>query len=267
MPASVTTRPWSTARRRPRPAPRRGSARATPLNDASRMWWVLLPVPEPDVQRDAGGGREGPPELLRQLRVEGGGCPVGGVGTELDVVGEERPTREVERHLDERLVEGHGDRREPPDAGLVPERLGAAPRRGRCRRPPRCGGRRPRGRPCASTDEVEAPVLAELARPCGRRTGCPVATRHVAACRRDRATTSIAVSFVSPASTAPITVVSCQGLGQRGQEGVVLLRRPHRDPQAVGRARASADNPAPGPSGRAGLARRRRRGDHGAGRG
>ena len=45
-------------------------------------------------------------------------------GGKVDVVGQEGPAGQVEGHLDQRLVEGEGDRAEAPDAGLVPEGLG-----------------------------------------------------------------------------------------------------------------------------------------------
>ena len=110
----------------PPPSTRTASRRqrATPLNDASRMWWVFFPVTRRMCSVIAGGGDEGAPELLGQLRVERRRAQRRHVGPEGHVVGEIGPAREVEGHLDQRLVEGQGDRGEAPDAGLVPERLG-----------------------------------------------------------------------------------------------------------------------------------------------
>ena len=69
----------------------------------------------------------GAPELLGQLRVEGRGTEPGRVGGEVEPVGEIRAARQVQRHLDQRLVERQQDGREAPDAGLVAQRLGQAP--------------------------------------------------------------------------------------------------------------------------------------------
>ena len=107
----------------------------------------VLPAPQRMWRVRAGGRGEGPPELLGQLGVERRGAEREGVGGELDAVGQVRAARQVQGHLHQRLVEGQGDRGEPPDAGLVAQGLGQRPRPGRSPRPPRCGGRRRRGRP------------------------------------------------------------------------------------------------------------------------
>ena len=76
-------------------------ARATPLNDASITWWPLRPESDRMCSVIAGGERERPPELLGELGIEGADP----LGHRVDVVDEEGPAREVERHLHERLVE------------------------------------------------------------------------------------------------------------------------------------------------------------------
>src|SRR6266496_2609493 len=67
------------------------------------------------VQRDPGREREGAPELLGQLRVEGADP----LGLRVDFVDEERSTGQVQRDLDKRLVEGHNRAGEAAHAGLV----------------------------------------------------------------------------------------------------------------------------------------------------
>src|SRR6266511_3389213 len=80
---------------------------------------AVLARQRPHVQRDPGRERERPPELLGQLRVEGADP----LGLRVDLVDEERATGQVERHLDERLVERHDRAREPAHAGLVAQRV------------------------------------------------------------------------------------------------------------------------------------------------
>ena len=82
--------------------------------------------------------------------------------TGLDVVDEERPARQVERDLHERLVERHERVREPAHAALVAERLAERAARARCRRLRRCGAGRPRGRPSRRSSRSKPRVLAEL---------------------------------------------------------------------------------------------------------
>ena len=84
----------------------------------------VLPAAQPDVQGEPGRRGEGPPELLGQLGIERR-CPQrGGVGRELDVIGQERTTGAVKGHLHQCLVQGKGHRAEPADARLVTQRLG-----------------------------------------------------------------------------------------------------------------------------------------------
>jgi len=70
------------------------------------------------VERDAGSEREGPPELLRELRVE----RADPLGDGIHVIDEERAPREVERDLDQRFVEWDQRVREATNSGLVAER-------------------------------------------------------------------------------------------------------------------------------------------------
>ena len=90
----------------PPPSTRTASRRqrATPLNVASTMWWVLRPPRQRDVQRDAGGGRERLPEVLGQLGVERRVAEREHLA-ERHLVDHEGPARQVEGHLDQRLVE------------------------------------------------------------------------------------------------------------------------------------------------------------------
>ena len=74
---------------------------------------------QPDVDRHRRGGRERPHEVLDQARVE----RADHLRRDLDLVDDERAPREIQRDLDRGLVERHGDRREPPDALLVAQRL------------------------------------------------------------------------------------------------------------------------------------------------
>ena len=99
-------------------------ARATPLKDASTMWWVFFPV-------RSRMWRVSPPAVANARQNSSaswgskGGVPRAMVsGAKLDVVDEERSAGKVEGHLDQRLVERKRDRPEPPDAGLVPQGVG-----------------------------------------------------------------------------------------------------------------------------------------------
>ena len=83
----------------------------------------VLAVAQGDVQRHSRGGDEGAPELLGELRVERRRAEPRRVRREVDLVAEVRPPRDVERRLDERLVERDRDRGEAADARLVAERL------------------------------------------------------------------------------------------------------------------------------------------------
>src|SRR6266545_1384837 len=71
------------------------------------------------VQRDPGRERERAPELLGQLRIE----RADPLRLRVDLVDEERSTGQVQRDLDERLVEGHHCAGEAVHAGLVAQRL------------------------------------------------------------------------------------------------------------------------------------------------
>ena len=81
------------------------SARATPLNDASRMWWVFLPVFRRTCSVMAAAVTKARQNSSASCGSNGGVAERGGVGRERDVVEEERPARQVEGHLDQRLVE------------------------------------------------------------------------------------------------------------------------------------------------------------------
>ena len=100
------------------------SARAVPLNDASRTWWVFLPVTRRRCNVIPDAVTKARQNSSASCGSNGGAAERRHVGSEAHVVGEIGPARDVERHLDERLVEGQGDRREAPDARLVPECLG-----------------------------------------------------------------------------------------------------------------------------------------------
>src|SRR4051794_41437644 len=76
-------------------------------------------APRADVQRDPRPPGERTPELLAQLRIERSDP----LGDRVDLVHEERPTREVERDLDQGFVERHHRARESAHAGLVTERF------------------------------------------------------------------------------------------------------------------------------------------------
>src|SRR5437899_2299432 len=72
---------------------------------------AVLARHRPHMQGDAGREGERTPELLRELRVE----RADPLRLRVDLVDEEGTTREVERDLDQRLVERHGRAAEPPD--------------------------------------------------------------------------------------------------------------------------------------------------------
>ena len=115
-------RPSSTARPRPRRARRRADDRATPLNVASMTWWVFSPARLRTCSVIAGGGGERLPEVPRHLRVERRVAERQHLA-ERHVPHDEGPARQVERDLDERLVEREQAAGEAAHAGLVAERL------------------------------------------------------------------------------------------------------------------------------------------------
>ena len=80
---------------------------------------AVSPGERAHVQGDPRREGEGAPELLGELRVE----RADPLDDRVDLVDEERPAREVEGHLHERLVERDERRREAAHAGLVAERL------------------------------------------------------------------------------------------------------------------------------------------------
>ena len=155
--AALTARPWSTGRPRPRSAPHRATHRATALNDASTMWWVLRPVTRRTCRVMPAAVDEGPPELLGQLGVEGRRAQPGGVRR-----------RSRSRRPGTAGPTGRGPRRPAPRRAAARSRRSAGrppcrraprptPRRARCRRPRRCGGRRRRGRRSAATVRSNPP--------------------------------------------------------------------------------------------------------------
>src|SRR4051812_2091831 len=83
----------------------------------------VLPGPQTDVERDGGAGDKGTPELLGQLRVEGGTAERRRFRRQVDLVSQIRPARKIEGHVDQRLVERYCDGREAADAGLVAQRV------------------------------------------------------------------------------------------------------------------------------------------------
>ena len=105
------------------------SARATPLNDASRMWWALRPDTMRRCRVIAADGHQRPPELLGQLRVERRRAERVGLaaGARVHLVHEVRPARTGRAATEiERLVERHVDGGEAAHARLVAERLAQA---------------------------------------------------------------------------------------------------------------------------------------------
>jgi len=76
------------------------------------------------VQGQGPGRGEGAPELLGQLGIERRFAESDGIGSEWDVVRQIRTARQIERDLDQGLVEGKQEGGETPDARFVPKRLG-----------------------------------------------------------------------------------------------------------------------------------------------
>ena len=94
-------------------------ARANALKLASIMWWAFEPERTQRCSGHLRGVGDRPEELLGQLRVEARDRHVG----KLRVEGAERPARDVDRALTQRLVHRHQRRAEAADPGAVTQRL------------------------------------------------------------------------------------------------------------------------------------------------
>ena len=180
-------------------------------------------------KRDARAVDEALPELLRELRIE----RADPLRDRLDVVHEERPAREVERDLHERLVERHQRVREAAHADACRRAPRGAPGRARCRRLRPCGAGRPRDRP-SRRSRGRSPRACRAARACGRRTGCRSRSSW---CRGRRRRARGRSSSPSSPGGARLSVGSRDHLRQdrveRGKECVVLVGRADRDAQAT----------------------------------
>ena len=117
-------------------------ARAKALNWASTMWCGSRPAEHAHVQADAGVERDRLEDVPGQRTGEVAADQVVLLPGRLAAVHQVGTAGDVDDGLGERLVQRHQGVAEPADAGLVAQRLRGAPRRGRCRRPPRCGARR-----------------------------------------------------------------------------------------------------------------------------
>ena len=169
----------------PPPSTRTASRRqrATPLKLASSMWWVFFPS-----SRRMCSVRLAAVAKARQNSSaswgSNGGVPRPGVsGANSSDVGQVGPTRQVERHLDERLVEGQQHGGEATDARLVAECLGQAAAEHDADvldRVVRVDVQVARRR---ATVRSKPSVLARAARPCGRRRAGRSRPRS-ARCRR-----------------------------------------------------------------------------------
>src|SRR5579862_7410398 len=84
----------------------------------------VLPVATRDMKSHRRVADEGAPELLGELWIEGRRAERGRVGREVDLVMKKRPSRHVERDVDERFVERNRHGGEATDAGLRTERFG-----------------------------------------------------------------------------------------------------------------------------------------------
>ena len=188
----------------------------------------------------------------------GGDPRPGGVGGEGHLVGEEGPARQVERHLDQRLVERAAASRRT--AAPRPCRPGPRPgsRRARCPRPPPCGGRRRPGRP-RPRRSGRSRRAGPAARACGRRTagrsttddraGAVEVERHLDRRLLGRAPRRSARSARSAVAVSPpwpaVRATQRQGV----EEPVVLRRRARPSPagtRQAGPARAVAHQDRPG---------------------
>ena len=168
-----------------------------------------------------------------------GGFPSGLVsGGKLDVVDEEGPTREVQGHVDQGLVQGHGHRTEPSDPGLVAQRLGQHLAQGD---PHVLHGvvgvdvEVPTGR----HGEVEAGVAAQLADHVieERQTGLHFGDTRPVDVEVDLDRRLLGGPEGGPRPRwrmASGWSWSSQAFVQSGQEPVVLLGETHRHPQATG---------------------------------
>ncbi len=133
------------------------SARASALNAASTMWWVLVPALDAHVQGELGRVGHGAQELLEQVGVEVG-----------DRLGRERhppATRtarpgHVERAGGARLVHRHHGVAVAADARRGRRAPRPARARARCRCPPRCGAGRSRRSPSTATSRSSRPWRA-----------------------------------------------------------------------------------------------------------
>ena len=204
------------------------------------MWCTLRPRRSVTCSVSAGGGGEAVDGVLGQLRVERR-LPESQALGQLHLPHHVRAARQIERHLDQRLVQGVQTAGEPTHARLVAERLPEGLTQSDGRRPRRCGGCRRARSPFGLHREVEAAVAPELvehvvverqAGADGRRAPTVEIDGHLDR-RLLRATA--AGTRTRPITTAP---------PQRAEEGVVLGRRADRHPQAAveaGPARAVPD--------------------------
>ena len=148
-------------------------------------------VAKVDVDRHVGALRERPHEVLHQPGVE---LP-DRLGRHRHVVHDEVAARQIERRP--RPPPRRAAPRSRRTAGCPPCRRAPrpAPARSRCRRPPRCGGRRPARSPLHVDVQVPAGVLAELLQHVVEERDAGVGARRFAEPSRF-SSTLMSVSFV-----------------------------------------------------------------------
>ena len=119
-------------------------------------------------------------ERVEEARGEVAAEPAGARLGQIDVAGDERPLRDLERDLRERLLGGH-ERRAVAAARPRREAGRRTPRRAPGRRP----RPRPRARPAAARERARSRRCARAASSRWSRTGMPVATFELHATERD----------------------------------------------------------------------------------
>ena len=152
-------------------------------------------------------------------------------------VAEERPAGQVERDVDERLVERERRLGEAAHAGLVAERLARTPRPSTMPTSSTVWWPSISRSPWRATTRSNPPCRPSWSA-CGRRTGSPVSTRRRARAVERRASTIDR----SPSSTRSVAAVGdvlvvAGSPAKRVEEGIVFGRGADRDPQAPLEAR------------------------------
>ena len=213
------------------------SERATALNVASMMWWVFLPRTSVMCSVMRASVTKARQNSSTSCGSNGGSPRIFSPGN-VDLVDEERPARQVEGHVDQRLVERHPVGGEAAHAGLVAERGAEHLAQGDADVLDGVVGVDlevavgPDG-------QVEAAVAAELAQHVVEERQ-PGATPRPGRCRRAAGRWRCRsrwwcgpTAAARGAGSVEVLGRSCEDLREGVEEGVVLVGRADGDPQAA----------------------------------